>query len=385
MARLATLAAAGGWPCDVVASPPEAPPADGLRPLRFPADHGAHPDTGIEWWYVTGFLSLATEASPGASPSPDFGFQLTFFRSRTGLAAASPSRFAARQLVFAHAALTDLGHAGAPAALVHDERTAREGFGLAVTPGPDERPQVASLGDWSLSRLAPADDGTSRLLLHARTDAFALSLTLAGTQPLVLQGDAGWSRKGPRPNQASHYYSEPQLAATGTLARADARGGTGAAPRAVRGRAWLDHEWSDAYLPEDAVGWDWIGMNLFDGAALMAFRMRRADDGVVWAGGSWRAGAAAPVRTFEPGEVTFTPGRRWQSAASGAHYPVDWTLQTPAGTFTIHALLDDQELDSRGSTGSVYWEGLAELRDVQGRRVGLGYLEMTGRAGRQQM
>ena len=36
----------------------------------------------------------------------------------------------------------------------------------------------------------------------------------------------------------------------------------------------------------------------------------------------------------------------------------------------------------RGSTGSAYWEGLSELRDADGRRVGLGYLEMTGRAGR---
>jgi predicted secreted hydrolase len=43
-------------------------------------------------------------------------------------------------------------------------------------------------------------------------------------------------------------------------------------------------------------------------------------------------------------------------------------------------LLDDQELDSRTSTGSIYWEGLSDLLDAQGRRVGRGYLEMTGYA-----
>jgi predicted secreted hydrolase len=43
--------------------------------------------------------------------------------------------------------------------------------------------------------------------------------------------------------------------------------------------------------------------------------------------------------------------------------------------------MDNQELDSRTSTGSIYWEGLSELLDERGRRVGLGYLEMTGYAG----
>jgi predicted secreted hydrolase len=64
---------------------------------------------------------------------------------------------------------------------------------------------------------------------------------------------------------------------------------------------------------------------------------------------------------------------------------VQWQVQTPAGRFEVRALMDAQELDSRGSTGAIYWEGLAELRDAQGRRVGLGYLEMTGYAARLQI
>ena len=42
----------------------------------------------------------------------------------------------------------------------------------------------------------------------------------------------------------------------------------------MSGRAWLDHEWSSEYMAAQAVGWDWIGINLDDGGALMAFRMR---------------------------------------------------------------------------------------------------------------
>ena len=57
---------------------------------------------------------------------------------------------------------------------------------------------------------------------------------------------------------------------------------------------------------------------------------------------------------------------------------MQWRVRTPAGEFEVRALLDDQELDSRGSTGGVYWEGLSDLLNGQGRRVGRGYLEMTG-------
>ena len=70
-----------------------------------------------------------------------------------------------------------------------------------------------------------------------------------------------------------------------------------------------------------------------------------------------------------------------RSAASGASYPVEWTLETPAGRHRISALLDAQELDSRASTGAVYWEGLSDLLDASGARAGRGYLEMTGYAG----
>lgn len=342
-------------------------------PVRLPRDHAAHPGARIEWWYVTGWLARGDAPAP---ERPGYGFQLTFFRNRTGLAAASRSRFAARQLVFAHAAVTDLGAPGRAGALHHDQRAAREGFGLATTPAPGDVPQAVSLGDWSLARQPAGPDGRSRLDLRVRAADFALTLALAGTQPPLLQGDRGWSRKGPLPAQASHYYSEPQLAARGTLRLA------GAPALAVHGRAWLDHEWSDELMPADAVGWDWVGINLDDGAALTVFQLRAADGHAVWAGGSWRAGPQAPVRAFAPGEVRMTPGRTWRSPATGARYPVAWTLDTPAGRFTLRALLDDQELDSRRSTGSVYWEGVSELRGADGRRAGIGYLEMTGRAGR---
>ena len=231
------------------------------------------------------------------------------------------------------------------------------------------------LRDWQLSRLPqPAAPQRSRYSAQVASDSagFAFTLQMDSTQPVLLQGDAGVSKKGPGADETSRYYSEPQLAVQGTLTLEGQ-------PIAVTGRAWLDHEWSDAFIPPQAVGWDWVGMNLDDGSALTAFRLRRADGGAVYAGGSVRRAGEA-VRSFGPDEVRFTPGRIWESAASRARYPVQWTVATPAGRFGVVALLDNQELDSRSSTGAIYWEGLSDLLDEAGSRIGRGYLEMTGYA-----
>jgi predicted secreted hydrolase len=327
--------------------------------LRFPADFGAHPDTRTEWWYVTGTLRAGTRL---------WGFQVTFFRAATGLAAAPPGRFDAAQLIFAHAALTDLEQGR----LRHDQRIARSGFGIAQAQTADTD---ITLRDWQLKRVPmPGDPLRSRYSARIVSDGagFRFDLQFDATQPLLPQGDGGLSKKGPATDQTSHYYSEPQLAVRGTLALAGD-------PMAVQGRAWLDHEWSDSFIPPQAVGWDWIGMNLDDGSALTAFRLRRADGSSLYAGGSFRR-ADAPAIIFGPDQVRFTPGRVWESPASRARYPLHWGIDTPAGRFSVAALLDDQELDSRASTGAIYWEGLSDLLDAAGRRVGRGYLEMTGYA-----
>jgi predicted secreted hydrolase len=327
------------------------------RALAFPRDHGAHPGARIEWWYATGWL----EGERGAL----LGFQLTFFRSRTALAADLPGRYAPRQLLFAHAALTEV----AAGRHFHAQRIARWSGDEALPDAHAARTDTrVALGRWTLER--DAASGAYTAALPAPEAGIALALRLAPTQPLLLQGDGGFSRKGPQPQQASHYYSQPQLAVTGTVQ-------TGGPPRS--GRGWLDHEWSDELLAPGATGWDWIGINLADGGALTAFVLRRADGSVVWAGGSHRPAGAA-LRVFGADEVVFTPQRTWSSPATGGRYPVEWTIGTPAGRHTLRALLDAQELDSRASAGTVYWEGLAELLAPGGARIGLGYLEMTGRA-----
>ena len=340
--------------------------APGVQPaspatLQFPRDHGAHLDARTEWWYITGQLQ-----SP-AWPMP-MGFQITFFRSRIETAQSNPSTLAAKHLVMAHVALSD----PAQKRQWHEQRLARAGLGLVATRLEDTQ---VHLRDWALSRQGSAQG--SLYTAQIKAAEFQLALRLRSTQPVMPQGQGGISHKGPLGEHFSHYYSQPQLAVEGQCTVGPA-GRTLAV--SVQGRAWLDHEWSNAYLPEGAVGWDWIGMNLKDGSALMAFRMRRSDGSTLWAGGSWRAPGRA-VQAFAPSEVRFTPERHWQSPATGARYPVQWAVQTPAGAFTVQAVFDAQELDANRSTGTVYWEGMSRLLDAQGQEVGTGYLEMTGYAG----
>jgi predicted secreted hydrolase len=348
-------------PGSVAATPVEDPVRRG-RPMRFPRDHGAHLGSRIEWWYATGWLRAE-------SPQELFGFQVTFFRSRTGLAERLPGRLAPRQLLFAHAALTDTR----ARRHVHADRISR----WSGDDSPDLRARASlqdadvALAGWSFRRSDA--DGRSRYATDVSAAGLSLQLALHCTQAVLLQGDRGFSRKGPEESQASHYTSETQVEAAGTVAL-DGRN------HAVRGRAWIDHEWSDELLHPQAVGWDWIGVNLEDGRALTAFQLRRADGSTLWAGGSLRSPEGD--RPFAADEVRFTPLRRWRSPQSNAEYPLEWSVQTSQGTWRVRALMEAQELDSRSSTGTIYWEGLSELLDEGQRRVGLGYLEMTGYAGR---
>lgn len=331
------------------AAPPVFSPVVPGKPLSFPRDFGAHPDFRTEWWYVTGWLE-----TPDKKP---LGFQITFFRSATDHDAANPSKFAPKQLIIAHAALSD------PAAgkLLHDQKIAREGFGRAYARQGDTD---VKLDDWRFVRNA---NGSYRATLKARE--FTLDFSLAPSQSPMPQGENGFSRKGPKPGQASYYYSEPQLKVSGNVSR-DGKAMT------VSGTAWLDHEWSTSVLDPDAAGWDWVGINLDDGSSLMAFQIRSKAGPALWAHAALRS-PDGKVRQFGPEQVRFHPLRNWRSPRTGASYPVATKIETGPISWELAPLQDDQELDSRQSTGAVYWEGAVTVRR-DGKPAGRGYLEMTG-------
>ena len=290
------------------------------RQLVFPRDHGAHPEYRVEWWYVTGWLD------------EPYGFQITFFRARPEEESDNPSSFNPKQILFAHAALSDPRRGR----LVHDQRAARAGFSLAHAE--TDRTGVW-IDDWSLVL-----EGT-RSQARIASREFDFDFTFFARE-LTLQGEYGYSRKGHRAEEASYYYSRPQLGVVGRLNG-----------RQVSGNGWLDHEWSSAYMAPEAVGWDWAGINLWHGGSRMGFRMRNA----------------AGETHYAPPGVRMQPMRTWRSPRTGVEYPVSMQLNE----LRLEPLMDDQELDSRLSTGTIYWEGAVRAfeRDAE---VGRGYLELTG-------
>jgi predicted secreted hydrolase len=293
--------------------------------LSFPRDHGAHPDFRTEWWYVTGWLD---------GPA---GFQITFFRARPDIAEENPSAFSPKQILLAHAAIADPRHGR----LVHEERAARAGFSLAQA---EEARTGVWIDDWRLEQHGDSYDA----LISARDFQFDLSFV---SKSILLQGEAGFSQKGHRAEEASYYYSRPQLNVVGKVNGRDVTTGT----------AWLDHEWSSAYLAPEAAGWDWCGINLFDGGAVMAFQMRSKAGGVHYA----------------PPGVSFSPVRFWKSPRTGVSYPVEMKVRAKNLELHLVPLMDDQELDARASTGTIYWEGAVRAFD-RDNEIGRGYLELTG-------
>lgn len=336
--------------------------------LSFPRDHGAHPDFRTEWWYVTGWLN--------DTDGHERGFQVTFFRVRPRPENPGASRFAPGQLILAHAAIADPKYGR----LLHAERSERllpplNDIGLDHT--------KIKLRDWTLA-WTQVDGVTGGYRSQIDAGEFALDLSFIPQSQPVLNGAEGYSRKAPDPKLASYYYSRPQLLTHGSLR-------IGSREHVVRGLAWLDHEWSSEILPQNARGWDWIGINLHDGGGLMAFQMRGEEGKALWTAGT-HAMATGQQQTFGPGEVRFEPLRYWQSPRTGARYVVEWRVLLPQrggnlpGDLRVEPLMDDQELDSRRSTGAIYWEGAVRLKDGNtGTELGRGYLEMTGYSQRLEM
>src|SRR5262245_14784378 len=315
--------------------------------MQFPRDEGAHPAFRIEWWYITGWLNAATAP---------LGFQVTFFRARPELKHDNPSAFTPRQILIAHAALSD----PAEGRLISAQRAARAGFELADTEMGRTRVWI---DDWMLQQT-----GATYQARIAAAD-FSLELAFDATQAPFKQGRDGFSRKGPGRDSASYYYSLPHLKARSTVVR-------GGKPLPVAGSAWLDHEWSSQYMESQAVGWDWIGLNLADGSALMLFRMRDGQGGAYWAGGSLRH-RDGRLEVYSPGQIGFTARRTWRSPRTGTTYPVSFAIRAGGREYTVEPLFDDQEHDTRASSGAIYWEGAVRALS-SGKPAGLGYLELTG-------
>ncbi len=326
------------------------------RELRFPADHGPHPEFRTEWWYYTGNLETAGGRR--------FGFQLTFFRS--ALAPRMPEResaWATRQAWLAHFAVTDV----AGGRFHSFERWSRGAAGLA---GARAEPFRVWVKDWTAEGFG---GHAPPMRLTASEGDVGIDLVLQQGKPPVLQGDRGLSQKGPEIGNASYYYSLTRMPAAGSVHLGGER-------FAVTGLAWMDREWSTSSLGRDQVGWDWFAIQLSDGTDLMLYRLRRRDGAADPASSGTVVSLSGEARHLALPDLRIASSGAWRSPRSGARYPAQWRIQIPSEELDleIRPLLADQELD----ISFRYWEGAVEIEGSrQGRPVrGRGYVELTGYA-----
>ena len=334
---------------------PEAGFARALAPrvFRFPEDHGPHPEYRTEWWYFTGNLK--------DSRGRRFGYQLTFFRmALTPHVPQRLSRWGASQVYMAHFALTDV----VGQRFTFAERFSRGALGLAGAGG---RPLAVWLEDWS-ARESAASPWSMKL--HAIDAAQSLDLDLESLTPVVPNGEAGLSRKGREPGNASYYYSIPRLATHGTLK-------VGGERYQVSGLSWLDREWSTSALSGDQAGWDWFALQLDDGRDLMFYRLRKKDGSVDPFSAGTLTAADGRARALSAAKVRLSAVGWWTSPAGGTRYPARWRLRVPGAGIDLEVVprLEGQELLASFS----YWEGAVAVRGVgDATPGGSGYLEMTG-------
>jgi predicted secreted hydrolase len=369
---LTVVAAYGSWQVYAATSSPKLPstrtPANGgafrlaLPGYKhvFPRDHAAHPEYSTEWWYYTGHLKTRNERR--------FGYELTFFRQAlTPQTVQRASKWATRDIIFAHFAITDeSGKRFFPS-----DRIARSAAGVA---GAQTQTPHTWIGDWDvqfrgnkqlLRAAARSKDGTQ----------IGIDLTQTEQKPPVIHGINGVSQKAAGRGQASHYYSFTRLSTRGTLRLGEER-------FEVTGQSWFDHEFGSNQLAPDQVGWDWFSLQLDDGRDLMLYRMRLRNGGTDPYSSGTVVEKDGRSRHIKVNEYRIEPLATWRSTDTKATYPIRWRLSLPRESINleVEATLPNQEFVARQSVGISYWEGSVRVRGTQrGKPItGQGYVELTG-------
>jgi predicted secreted hydrolase len=382
MRRLAVLAAAfslvvaacGG---PVLANPPAphpvitpAPassprPAD-PQPVVLPRDDGAH-DRLTEWWYDTGHLVDETGGR--------WGFEFVVFRAERG---GFPVTWAS------HLALTDeTGHEFHYAQraeigpLVDVAAPGSAGFDLAIRGLNPADPTTFTRTPWTMAGAG----GTDHLAATAPaaeaqgdgTAAFGLSLGLAATRPAALHDGNGYVAFGPA--GGSYYYSRTAMTAGGSIT-------VGGRTLKVTGTAWFDHQWGD-FISVGGGGWDWFALNLADGTDITISMVRAADGSYPLVYGTLVPASGAARHLAAP-DFSVAVTAHWTSPTTGATYPAGWTVSLPAEGLVVglSPAVAQQELDTRATTGVVYWEGSQVVSATRNGTAlaGQAYVELTGYA-----
>jgi predicted secreted hydrolase len=326
-----------------------------IEAVSLPRDEAAHP-APIEWWYYTGHLA--------DNAGHEYGFELSFFKAYTPpdvkLFGVIPAYALAEKGHVAHFAITDKTKATFEAA-------EKAGFWTFEGEASSEELNVR-LSDWYARR---SPDGISHDI-YATLGNRRLKLTLTPEKPAALHGSQpGIQSMGP--GGVSYYVSYTRMRAKGELSFNCTH--LDCDQLELSGQAWHDHQWGDFDLSRYA-GWDWFGLQFDNHTELMMYLIRRPDGSYIAEAGSFVTAEGETIAMTKADFDVEVIGTPWESERTGGVYPLGWRITAPAYGIdvSVSPVLPDQEMDTKASTGLVYWEGAVT---ASGSHKGVGYVELT--------
>jgi predicted secreted hydrolase len=329
------------------------------RGVELPRDLYAHDEAQTEWWYYIGHMQ--TDAGRR------FGFELVFFKRRTDLDRFGivPLRLIANPLYLAHFAITDESR---NSFRYEHRKSTGTAFDLQARASTDR--YHLRLGDWSVR-----ESHGAHVLRATMGDDLIFEATLRNTKPVVLNGHTGSGVSFKDAGEASRYFSFTRMEAEGRITW---HGTT----ESFSGNAWMDREFGTWRTTDNQKGWDWFSVQLKTGAEVMVYHLRNSQgEPSPFSSGTYVDQAGNWTHLTREDFVLETTDE-WRSPHTGAVYPSGWRLGVPrfGVDVSVTPILKDQELDTRGTTMIVYWEGACLVSGRHGNEEvkGRAYVELVG-------
>ncbi len=325
-------------------------------PLNLPRDLYAHRAAQTEWWYYTGHAETVS--------GKKFGFELVFFKRRTDLDkfGVVPLRLFGNPIYFAHFAFTDVERQK----FRYAHRKSANGF-FEQPASASEKHYYVRLGDWSVREAA----GTH--VVRAALGDLTFEATLTPTKPPTLNGRGGVSFKDE--GEASRYFSLTRMNLEGDLV-------LDGETEHFNGAAWFDREFGTWTSTENQKGWDWFSIQLDNNCELMCYQLRDSKHNVSPFSSGTFVDENGNTTALKQEDFTIEPTGFWKSPTTKATYPSGWKIKVDkvALDLTITPVMENQELDTRGTTMIVYWEGSNEVAGTAGDIPvkGRAYAELVG-------
>ena len=330
------------------------------RGVELPRDLYAHREAQTEWWYYTGHMTTTRGLR--------FGFELVFFKRRTDLDrfGVVPLRLIGNPLYLAHFAITEESRP-----LFRYEHRKSTGGILELPARASEKKYFLRLGNWSVREA----EGGAHLLHATLGDDLIFEATLKSMKLPVLNGHEQVGVSFKDEGEASRYFSFTRMEAAGRITW---HGRT----EDFTGSAWMDREFGTWRTTDNQKGWDWFSLQLSTGAEVMVYHLRNSQGKPSpFSSGTYVDATGEWVHLNRDDFILEATGF-WQSPHTLALYPSGWRLRVPRFGLdvTITPVMQDQELDTRGTTMIVYWEGACSVKGRHGNEEteGRAYVELVG-------